>query len=304
VPQIEELFLTHSVLYDLPAYELSSGGLSAIRGFASLRKLDVSNCEISDWTQILSFGCLPTLTELLADENPISRVLPCPDRFFLTLTRFSLSMIPLTDWSDVDSFNTYPALQNLRLTDSPFLLSKGISESRSIVIARVSQITFLNGSPVSEKERANAENTYVRRCLRDHDANPDAAVESIVSSGLHPRFVELHRKFAADLVVLGRTKVSNTIQSDLVEVTFKNLSFISNGSLEPIAKKLPSTLQVVRLRQLVKQLFGLDPVLQQLSFRLYKDAPPTLMEDEDLTLAQYGVISGAEIFINEAKAST
>lgn len=69
-----------------------------------------------------------------------------------------------------------------------------------------------------------------------------------------------------------------------------------------MVKKLPSSLQVSRLQQLVRQLFGIDPALQQLSFRLYKDAPPVPLEDEDLSLAQYGVINGAEIFVNEAKA--
>ena len=52
---------------------------------------------------------------------------------------------------------------------------------------------------------------------------------------------------------------------------------------------------------MVKQLFGLDPGLQQLSLLIYKDAPPTLMEDDQGSLGYYGATNGAKIYINEAK---
>ena len=52
---------------------------------------------------------------------------------------------------------------------------------------------------------------------------------------------------------------------------------------------------------MVKQLFGLDPNLQQLSLRVYKDSPPTMLDDDQATLSYYGAVDGGEIFINEAK---
>lgn len=36
--------------------------------------------------------------------------------------------------------------------------------------------------------------------------------------------------------------------------------------------------------------------------QLYKDSPPTLLEDDLTSLNYYGAMDGAEIFINEAKA--
>jgi len=53
---------------------------------------------------------------------------------------------------------------------------------------------------------------------------------------------------------------------------------------------------------MIKQMFGLDPRLQQLSIRVYKDAMPALMDDPQCSLHYFGAIDGAEIFINEAKA--
>lgn len=49
------------------------------------------------------------------------------------------------------------------------------------------------------------------------------------------------------------------------------------------------------------QLFGLDPHLQQLSLRLYKDAVPVLLDDPQASIGYFGAIDGSEIFINEAK---
>jgi hypothetical protein len=71
---IEELFMTHSNFEDMPLYDSIDDSLFTV-GFNSLKKLDVSSCQISDWAQILSFGKLPALTELLADDNPITKVL-------------------------------------------------------------------------------------------------------------------------------------------------------------------------------------------------------------------------------------
>lgn len=49
-------------------------------------------------------------------------------------------------------------------------------------------------------------------------------------------------------------------------------------------------------------MIGLDPKLQHLSMRLYKDGPPNYLDDEKATLSYYGAIDGAEIFINEGKS--
>lgn len=96
LPSVEELFATHSNFIDLPSFSpaLDPPAPSVLSGFASLRVLDVSACQIYEWAQLLTLGSLPALKELLADDNPISKVLPCPDGLFATLTRLSLSGIP------------------------------------------------------------------------------------------------------------------------------------------------------------------------------------------------------------------
>ena len=101
---------------------------------------------------------------------------------------------------------------------------------------------------------------------------------------------------------MGKLSAGSDIASNLISIVFRNLSFGSGGSLEPLKKKLPSSMTVNRLKVMVKQLFGLDHRLQQLSVRLYKDAVPIVLDDDESTLSYYGIIDGTEIFINESSA--
>jgi hypothetical protein len=116
----------------------------------------------------------------------------------------------------------------------------------------------------------------------------------------HPRYAEIQAKYGADLLPMGKMVEGSDIASNLINVTINNLTFASGGSLEPLKKKLPNSITINRLKVMVKQLYGLDPHLQFLSLRLYKNSVPILLDDEMSTLGYYGAIDGAEIFINEA----
>jgi len=119
---------------------------------------------------------------------------------------------------------------------------------------------------------------------------------------LHPRYIALMKAYGADLVPISRASTGPmSMASELISVTFNNLSFIGNGSLEPVTKKLPRSLLISRLQMMVKAMFGLEPRLQQLSLRVHRDAPPVLLDDDKATLQYYGAVDGADIFVNEAK---
>ena len=83
------------------------------------------------------------------------------------------------------------------------------------------------------------------------------------------------------------------------------MSVLSSGSAGDVtSRKLPSTLTVQRLKGVVKQLFSLEPHLQQLSLRASKDRDgslPVLLDDDAATLQYYGVSEKVDVYINEAK---
>ena len=136
---------------------------------------------------------------------------------------------------------------------------------RPLVIARISRLEFFNGSVVTYRERQDAERAYLRAIARANPGLTDAP-----SSAAHPRYAELLEKYAQDIPTAGGVfnRVGSTLSSELVSVTLCNLTFSSGGSLQPLTKKLPATLTVLKLKMIVKQMFGLDPALQQLSIRV------------------------------------
>ena len=325
LPSLEELYLSSNSLSDLPraqaeaAYADATGTVFSstehflqtsklVSGFGTLRILDISGCGLDEWSQVLSFSKLPSLAELLVDGNPLPSILPClpadSGGGFLMLQRISASSSKIASWSDIDALSSYPALVNLRLSHVPLFSGKGASEVRPLVIGRIQRLSTFNGSTISSRERIDSEKAYLRTAIRDVE-DAAAAGKPLVGSSLsiiHPRYHELQSRHGADLLPMGSATTGGNIAADLLNITLKNMSFASAGSLEPIQKKLPGSLTIARLRVLVKQLFGLDPHLQQLSIRLYKDAVPTVLDDDQATLSYYGAIEGCELFINEAKS--
>lgn len=222
----------------------------------------------------------------------------------------------LASWSDVNALATYPSLSSLRLTHIPLFANKGASEVRPEVIARISQLLTFNGSNVTIRERLDSEKIYLRKLLRqkrviesddvvtEKDQDQSHSPEASAFMSMNPRFTVLNDLYGADLLPMGGEGPSSgltSMASDMVSVTLHNLSFASNGSLEPISRKLPASLKVDRLRLMVKQLFGLETHKQQLSVRQYKSAVPILMDDDSATIGYFGAIDGTDIFINEAK---
>lgn len=320
LPVIEELYLSNNSLMDLPRaeaeaeYAAATGTVfsmadqqneASVKGFSNIRILDISGCELDEWSQVLSFSRLPALAELLVDGNPLSKILPIDNNEgFFSLQRISASSSKVSSWADIDALATYPAFSNLRLSHIPLFAGKGASEVRPLVIGRIQRLAQFNGSSISIRERIDSEKAYLRSAIRDVE---DAAAAGRPLDGasltkLHPRYSELQSAHGADMLPMGAATTGGNIASDLLTITLRNMSFGSGGSLEPMQKKLPGSLTVGRLRVLVKQLFGLDPHLQQLSIRLYKDAVPTVLEDDQTTLVYYGAIEGCEIFVNESKS--
>jgi tubulin-specific chaperone E len=221
----------------------------------------------------------------------------------------------LSSWSNVDAFATYPLFANLRLTNIPLFSGKGASEIRPEVIARVSCLSVFNASPITPKERIDAERAYLRKMLRQKqslergervESDTGGLIDrSVLENGefevLHPRYTGLFGQYGEEIAtsMSSSTGGMQTLASEMILVTLHNLSFSGNGSLEPVQKRLPASLTVDKLRLLVKQLYRVEPRLQRLSIRQYKNAMPVLMDDDDASIRYYGAIDSSDIFINE-----
>eukprot|EP00605_Chrysophyceae_sp_TOSAG23-4_P002946 GSChrysophyteH1.ASY1.ANO1.3244.1 assembled CDS len=297
-PSLGELYLSANQIGDIP-------GAGAEDCFGDLRVLDISGCGVFTWLQVLYFGKLPCLEELMLDGNPLKEITskPADSEWFSSLTRLSISSTKLDDWSSIDAVATYPSVTNLRLSHVPLFSGKGASEVRPYVLGRIAKLDFFNGSIVHPRERIDAEKVYLRSIHRDREdaAKSGHPLSEKTLNLKHPMFKKLEEKYGADLGPMASGTIGGNLASELLNITIQNLSFSGNASNEPVSKKLPASMTVEKLKAMVQQLFNLEPQLQLLSMLLYKDSPPTLLDDDQATLLYYGTQDGAKVFVNEAK---
>ena len=87
----------------------------------------------------------------------------------------------------------------------PLFAGKGSSEVRPIVIGRIQQLQFFNGSGVGPRERTDAEKAYLRSIMYALD-DAQAAGTTLDVEGLHPRYAELQATHGADMLPMGKVR--------------------------------------------------------------------------------------------------
>lgn len=261
-PSIEQLCAAGNDLSDLASIE-------TVYGFRSLSRLDISTCGLTSWNNhVMKLSDLPCLETLLINYNPIDLIPVWTDNGkFQELKNLSMTGIDVADWNDLEGLQSLPCLHSLSLRDTPLTSSIGTSEARFMIIARFSEITTLNSSVISVKERADAEKRYVahviQELLRADKVGMDK--EAFLSTS-HPRFSRLVDELQQDMNRLRNVAGSRNVSSCTVNVTITSLASESCEK-EPIQKRLPISLTIGRLKALCARAFGLDFDLQVLHCR-------------------------------------
>eukprot|EP00520_Triparma_pacifica_P017840 CAMPEP_0118652108 /NCGR_PEP_ID=MMETSP0785-20121206/11140_1 /TAXON_ID=91992 /ORGANISM="Bolidomonas pacifica, Strain CCMP 1866" /LENGTH=589 /DNA_ID=CAMNT_0006544599 /DNA_START=78 /DNA_END=1845 /DNA_ORIENTATION=+ len=303
-PNLTELYCADNDLADV---DIVAPLPTGITGFSNLKLLDLSSCGLTSWSQVKTFGNMKGLETLIVNENDIQETEECEEGTFENLKALQISKTKIKEWKAVDNLNSYPSLRALRFNNCPLTSTMGGSEARGIVIARVEKVEFLNASVVTKKERGDAEKIYVRRVAREvqmkaggDDSGDKDKRDAVLKS--HPRFKHLKEVHKASMVPLGDGGGTGNLASDTINVTVQSMA-AGSCTMEPIRKRVPSSLQLGRLKQICKRAFKLDPDLQVLHFRADKGSLSqelgTGADDDDLTLAYFGVTDGSMIMMNE-----
>jgi hypothetical protein len=182
-------------------------------------------------------------------------------------------------------------------------------------------LEYFNASPVSTKERVEAERRYVSTVSRElllissgailaaeKDTNQGVTAGDGVSKedqlfATHPQFQSLVEKHKDTMLSLSH-HVSNessqqgNIGEEIINVTITSMAAAS-CDMEPLRKRLPRSLKVGRIKTMCAKYFRVDIDLQMLHFRAEGDPFPTELEDAEHSLFYYGVSDGAEILVNE-----
>ncbi|KAL7468346.1 hypothetical protein ACHAXS_008564 [Conticribra weissflogii] len=325
MPNLEELCVAHCILSDIgtfnnehSAHDEDDKPSALAKIFQSLILFDVSDCQLTSWKgQILKLQRLPKLESLILNDNEISDIeflesnsdvdehgaLPVKGAIFPALTSLQLAGTSISSWSAIDSLDNLPSLRSLRLRNTPLTNTLGVGEVRSIVIARLSRLEYFNASPVTDRERLEAERRYVSSVAREllmissettlrdtlnqsnndnsgncNGNNPahsevDSKRTQIISR--HPRFTALIDKHKDTMISLtsgscpkaGVVSNQGGIGEDVINVTIRSL-VASSCDMEPLRKRLPRSLKVGRIKAMCARAFGVEIDLQVLHFRV------------------------------------
>ena len=330
IPHLEELCVAHCDLADIESFDSRSENSdeeNRLEGlFQNLVLLDLSNCQLTSWQRhIMKFRNLPRLESLIVNDNTIDciEVVTNGDHsaVFPNLTSLQLAGTTISTWTALDQLNSIPSLRSLRLRNTPLTNTLGVGEVRSTAIARLPSLEFFNASPITNRERVEAERRYVSTVSRElllissgvilaaerytdggESTGDDDSAKQAQMFAKHPQFKVLLEKHKDTMLSLANAGCGSSNQGnigeEIINVTIRSMAAAS-CDMEPLRKRLPRSLKVGRIKTMCAKYFRVDIDLQMLHFRAEGDPFPSELDDADHSLFYYGVNDGAEILVNE-----
>jgi tubulin-specific chaperone E len=301
LPCLQELSVAHCEWKDresVDAQELADA-------FPNLTTLDLTACQLT--TESLSvFARLDTLVSLFLDENNLESLDFVHANQWPRLQHLQIVQTQIKQEQQLEPLMHLTTLQSLHMRQSPFTTAMGTLLARSAIIARIPTLTVLNASPVSERERKDAERRWLQQAqlkrLSGNGTNSDTVPDSPddpLWDRLWPLYkdeLEASRSLAAQHAI--QSGAAWTLADCIVNVTIKSLA-PSSCTLAPLHRRLPWTMPVQSLYALCARHFGLETDLQVLSVQAPEADLPTVLDDASQTLGYYGVVDGATIYMDE-----
>uniref|UniRef100_A0A915KFA5 Tubulin-specific chaperone cofactor E-like protein n=1 Tax=Romanomermis culicivorax TaxID=13658 RepID=A0A915KFA5_ROMCU len=181
--------------------------------FCSVHVLYLNGCHIRTWSVLLRICRLfPCLEILVAPENPIQTIEKDNGENLACLHALNMNRWLLTSWEDVDGLTNLPMLNELRAAGIPFLEKYSENERRLLLVARLKDLTLLNGSTIGPTIREEAERFFIRYYM-DETEKPSRYYELINLHGCLNKLldVDLSPKRHADvrLVYSDENRIEN-----------------------------------------------------------------------------------------------
>jgi hypothetical protein len=175
---------------------------------------------------------------------------------FQTLLSLQLAGTSIASWPDLDGIRLLGELKALRFRNTPLTCSMGAGEARSLTIARIPGLEELNASPISAKERLEAERRYVSSVARQLLlVNQDDEKAKVLL--LHPLFESLAALHKDSMAAASATAGGGGATLAPVNVVIRSMA-ADSCSMEPLQKRLPGGLKVGRVKAMCMRAFGLD----------------------------------------------
>ncbi|XP_072049673.1 tubulin-specific chaperone cofactor E-like protein isoform X2 [Amphiura filiformis] len=157
MPGVEELHLSLNDYRNIPSTPNN-------KTYPQLHMLQFNENHISQWEQLCPLGrAFPQLTSLILIGNKIcGKITPEVTANFPKLCCLNLTNTCMQSWEELETLNNFPALVDVRLQGIPFCENMQEKERRQLCIARLGNVTRLNGSQVKDTEREDAERAFIR----------------------------------------------------------------------------------------------------------------------------------------------
>jgi tubulin-specific chaperone E len=188
---------------------------------ASLRYLNLDDNDFSELIELQPVTSLSRLQRLSLRNNRIATTSGRTGRgdaetsdlqsrnlqFPASLRELDLSHNAIDSWELVSSLQAiFPGLSSLRIAHNPLFQYFEESQGRplsaedgySLVLARLPNLSSLNYSQITSKDRLDADTYYLSRIAEEIAAVPEGQEECITSR--HPRFAELCREYGHPVV--------------------------------------------------------------------------------------------------------
>lgn len=294
VPQLQELHLDGNGISRLAEGPIAGSGWA----LPSVTVLSLAGNSFSSWVDsglndVLPH-CFPALTSLFLTNNGF----PDPDEADAESLSFlaGLRLLCVHENKRIvkpESLVCFrrlcPKLETFRITYAYLYPSINETLARMMVVASLPTITTLNRAAVRAKERLDSELFYVQRGLSETNEEKRRS--------WYPFTDELRQKHADVVVALIKEgETASTTAHVMLEVRLRCDGF------EDCRKTVPSSLQIGKLKSLIRSVFGVEPCNQDLGYWSGDAALatlPTPLDNELQSLAYFGVGSGAIIRVRD-----
>lgn len=267
---------------------------------SNLQLLNLEENKLTDWSEVLKLKHLVSLRTLILNENKFGAVFfPCTDghTYFPSLESLSLGMTCIDSWSSINSIATLPSLCKLKFKNCPLVDADPPLQVRQLIVARIGQLTSLNGSTITRQERQTAEWCYLKRYITEWVRSRENDTSQQEFAKLHPRYTQLAKFYnlSEDSVKPDEHKGRGTALKDTLITV--NIQCPGHPEMKAVVKKLPANMTIQSLKGLLQRLYKIDATCQKVSYcdkRGEKEIEYE-MNDDLKTLSFYSVVAGDTI---------
>lgn len=263
-------------------------------------KLTLEGNLISSWDEVLKLGSLACLEYLNLNSNRLDKIEFPSDKptskttVFPALRQLHLCENNISEWQSVSELEKLMNLEDLKFRENPILKNESIETVRQLIIARISNLKFLNGTEILNDERRGAEYDYLKLYLSKWVETESSSERRDEFIREHPRYPALVEKYGIADIPSCKAKVE--MVSNVITVEF----ICPNHPQQPrgIKRKLLKDMEVQKVIGLAQRLFKTGGKIPELSFIQRNLSNDEIPLDKPLQeLSYYSIQDGDQVLV-------